>query len=219
MYNSKLKEMAKQQIKGKIGILFIINLIVFVISWIAATVLSLIPLVGPIVYSVLIAPAFALSITKIYLNIAKGNKPVAGDAFEGFYDFWSAFKVQFLIGLFTFLWSLLFIVPGIVKSFSYSMAMNILAENKGMSALEAIRRSKELTNGYKMDLFVLGLSFIGWILLGYITLGIGYIWIIPYISTTYINYYNANKPQAEPIIVEEPIAVEAPQEDVEESEN
>ena len=80
MYNSKLKEMAKQQIKGKIGILFIINLIVFVISWIAATVLSLIPLVGPIVYSVLIAPAFALSITKIYLNIAKGNKPVAGDA-------------------------------------------------------------------------------------------------------------------------------------------
>ncbi len=194
----ELKTQAKQQIKGKIGMLFVITLIISVISGVASLVLSCVPFIGPLACTIIIVPAFTLSLIRVYLNVAAGIKPTAGDAFCGFDDFWSAFKLNFLVGLFTFLWSLLFVIPGIVKSYSYSMSFYILAENKGKSALECINESKAMTNGYKADLFVLGLSFIGWILLGYITFGIAYIWILPYIQTTYTNAYNtlkAIKPQ------------------------
>ena len=97
--------------------------------------------------------------------IVNGKKPEVKDAFCGFDDFWSAFKVTFLVGLYTFLWSLLFFIPGIVKAYSYSMALYVLAENPGKSARECIKESMEMTNGHKMELFVLDLSFIGWIIL------------------------------------------------------
>lgn len=188
-----LKETAKVQIKGKIGILFVISLIIAVISGLATAVLSIIPFVGPLASAIIVTPAFSLSIYRVYLAIAAGEQPGAGDAFCGFDDFWSAFKVTFLMGLFTFLWSLLFVIPGIVKSISYSMSMYILAENKGMGALDCINASKQMTNGYKADLFILGLSFIGWILLGSITFGIAYIWVIPYMQATYTNAYHSLK--------------------------
>ena len=73
------------------------------------------------------------------------------------------------------------------------MSMYILAENQGKAALECINESKLMTNGYKMDLFVLSLSFIGWALLGVITFGIAFIWVIPYINATYANAYNSLK--------------------------
>ena len=193
MNRIELKSQAKQQIKGKIGILFVIWLIIAVISGIASLVLSLIPFVGSIANAIIVTPAFALSIVRVYLNITSNAMPSAGDAFCGFDDFWSAFKVNFLVGLFTFLWSLLFVIPGIIKSYSYSMSMYILAENQGKAALACINESKLMTNGYKMDLFVLSLSFIGWALLGVITFGIAFIWVIPYINATYANAYNSLK--------------------------
>ena len=137
------------------------------------------------------------------MNVVNGNHPKAEDSFCGFDDFWSAFKVTFLVGLFTFLWSLLFVIPGIIKSFSYSMSTYILAENKGKPALECINESKAMTNGHKMDLFVLGLSIIGWGFLCAITLGIASIWVIPYMQATYANAYNSLKPIA--IADEQPI--------------
>ncbi|MDD6308854.1 MAG: DUF975 family protein [Clostridia bacterium] len=193
MNRTELKSMAKAAIKGKIGILFIISLIISVVSGLAALVLGFIPVVGPIASVVIVSPAFALSMVRVYLNVANGNKPEAKDAFCGFDDFWSAFKVCFLVGLFTFLWSLLFIIPGIIKSYSYRMAMYVLAENKGKSALACINESKEITKGYKADLFVLDLSFIGWSLLCCVTFGIALIWVMPYIQTTYVNAYNSLK--------------------------
>lgn len=205
MNRKELKTLAKQQIKGNIGILFVISLIVAVISLIANLVLSLIPFVGSLAAAIIVTPAFTLSVTRVYLNLTYGVKPGAGDAFTGFDDFWSAFKVNFLVGLFTFLWSLLFVIPGIVKTLSYSMSMYVLAENKGKPALECIKESKVITNGHKMDLFVLGLSFIGWILLGYITLGIGYIWILPYVEATYTNAYNRLKPVAAVVADSSPV--------------
>ena len=76
------------------------------------------------------------------------------------------------------------------------MSTYILAENKGKPALECIRESKEMTQGHKMDLFVLGLSFIGWVLLGMVTFGIAYIWVVPYMQATSANAYNSLKPAA-----------------------
>lgn len=208
MNRAQLKANAKTQIKGKIGILFVITLIIAVISGLANLILSLVPF-GGIVATVIVTPAFALSVVRVYLNLTADVAPEVKDAFSGFDDFWSAFKVNFLVGLFTFLWSLLFVIPGIVKSFSYSMSLYILAENKGKPALECIAESKEMTNGHKMDLFVLALSFIGWGLLVVITLGIASIWVVPYMSATYANVYKSFKPvqviDAEPI-TEEPVA-------------
>ena len=193
MNRSELKSMAKRQIKGNIGILFLISLIVGVISGVASLILAFIPF-GGIISTVIIAPAFTLSVIRVYLNLTKNTKPKAEDAFRGFDDFWSAFKVNFFVGLFTFLWSLLFIIPGIVKGYAYSFSTYILAENKNKPALECIKESQEMTNGHKMDLFVLNLSFIGWILLANLTFGILYIWLLPYIQATFANAYQSLKP-------------------------
>ena len=137
--------------------------------------------------------------------VIKGQQPEAKDAFCGFDDFFSAFKVNLLTGIFTFLWSLLFVIPGIIKSISYSMAMYVLAENKGKNAMECINESKAMTEGHKMDLFLLGLSFMGWILLTIVTCGIAYIWVGPYMSTTFANAYRSLKPAA-PVVEELPEA-------------
>lgn len=198
MNRAELKAAAKTQIKGKIGVLFLITLIICLVAGVVG-VLGAIPFVGIVVSIIgtfVITPAFGLSVVRIYLNVTDGNKPSARDAFCGFDDFWSSFKTTFLVGLFTMLWSLLLVIPGIIKGYSYSMAMYILAENKGMSARECIRKSKEMTQGHKWELFVLELSFLGWGLLGTITLGIGYIWIIPYMAATEANAYRYLKAQA-----------------------
>ena len=130
-----LKNTAKQQIRGKIGVLFLITLIAFCVMWLA----GFIPFVGTVIINFFLAPAFSLSLTMIYLKIADGKDVATGDVFDGFYKFWGAFKVTFLVGLFTMLWSLLFVVPGIIKAYSYSMALYIWAENPQMGALEAIK--------------------------------------------------------------------------------
>ena len=205
MNRAELKAAAKEQIKGKIGILFVITLIIGLISGAAGAILSFIP-GGSIGASVIITPAFMISIIRVYLNVVKGEQPKVSDAFSGFDDFWAAFKVNFLVGLFTFLWSLLFVIPGIIKALSYSMSLYILAENKGKPALECINESKAMTEGHKAELFVLGLSFYGWLLLCGITFGIAYIWVGPYMQATYINAYNSLKPA---VTVEEEPSVEA----------
>lgn len=207
MNRAELKTAAKQQIKGKIGILFVITLIILVISIGSSIILSFIPFVGSLASAIIISPALGLSLIRVFLNVTAGGNPDVKDAFCGFDDFWAAFKVNFLVGLFTYLWSLLFIIPGIIKSISYSMSMYILAENKGKPALECINESKAMTKGYKMDLFILGWSFIGWVLLGAVTFGIAFIWVVPYMEVTLINAYKylksvnpqaANNPEVTP---------------------
>lgn len=204
---AELKTKAKAQIKGKIGILFLISLIIAILSAAASWLVGLIPVVGAALAPWVVAPAFALSIIRIYLSMTAGVKPKVEDAFCGFDDYWAAIKVTFLVGVFTFLWSLLFIIPGIIKGLSYSMSAYILAENKGKAALECINESKAMTNGYKGELFLLGLSFIGWLLLCVVTLGIASIWVSPYMQATYVNAYQLLKsrveaPAAEVIVAE-----------------
>ncbi len=177
-----------------IGKWLLIAVVIGVLSGLASSLLGMIPVVGPLAAMVIVTPAFTLSIARVYLDIAAGNKPEVSDAFSGFDDFFSAFKVTMLVALYTFLWSLLFVIPGIVKSYSYSMSLYILAENKGKSARECIRESMEMTEGHKMELFVLTLSFIGWCFVGALTLGIAYIWILPYMQATFVNAYNSLKP-------------------------
>ena len=190
MNRAELKSLAKSQIKGNIGILFLITLVIALVSGLA----NVIPVVGAAAVAIVLTPAFTLALIKIYLRLVDGKKPELGDLFAEFSNFWASFKVTFLTGLFTALWSLLFYIPGIIKGLSYSQAMYILAENPGIGAREAIDRSKAMMEGHKMELFVLILSFIGWFLLGAITFGIAYIYIIPYMCATLTNFYNSIKP-------------------------
>lgn len=205
MTRAELKFLAKEQIKGNIGTLFLINLIIVAISFLC----SYIPYVGSIASTFVISPAFSISLMMIYLGLANGTKATVGAAFEGFKHFWISFKTTFLVGLFTALWSMLLVIPGIIKSISYSQAMYIIAEDPEIGAREAINRSKAMMDGHKMDFFVLGLSFIGWNLLACLTFGILYIWLIPYMQATLTNFYNSIKPVVEAPVVEEAPAVEA----------
>ena len=80
-------------------------------------------------------------------------------------------------------------IPGVIKAISYSQMFYLMADNPEMTAAEAQAKSMELMNGHKAEYFVLQLSFIGWIFLAALTLGILYIWLLPYMQTTYANYY------------------------------
>lgn len=97
--------------------------------------------------------------------------------------------------IFIFFWSLLFIIPGIIKSYAYSQMYFIYYDEKERtgqvpSGVEAITRSRQLMDGHKMRLFLLDLSFIGWHLLAILTLGIGYLWLNPYIDATKAAFYD-----------------------------
>lgn len=188
MNRATLKSAARRQIKGNIGILFVISLL----SGLITGALSAIPLVGTIA-GMLLGAAFALAVINIYLGLTQGRKPEVADLFSEMSNILPAFCTQFLVGLFTFLWSLLLIVPGIIKACAYSQAMYILAENPGISPMEAINRSKEMMQGHKMEYFLLVLSFFGWALLAPFTLGILYIWLLPYMQATMANYYRSLK--------------------------
>ena len=98
-------------------------------------------------------------------------------------------KTMFLMNLKIFLWSLLLFIPGIIKSYQYYMIPYILAENPGIDSKRAFELSKEMTDGEKFDIFWLGLSFIGWILLGTLACGIGVLFVEPYIQATFAELY------------------------------
>ena len=95
-----------------------------------------------------------------------------------------------LQGIYTFLWTLLLVIPGIIKHYSYSMTSYVLHDNPELKYDDAIDRSIKLMKGHKMKLFLLDLSFIGWILLGIITCGIGMLWVYPYWLTSHAAFYN-----------------------------
>lgn len=145
----------------------------------------------------MILPSIDLGIIMIYLNMVKGNRPDIGRMFDGFQNVGPCVILFLLTKLFTFLWSLLFFIPGIIKALSYSMGMYILAEHPEMTATEALNESKRIMVGHKGELFILYLSFIGWVLLAIPTFGLIYIWLIPYFRMTITNFYNSIKPQVQ----------------------
>lgn len=98
-----------------------------------------------------------------------------------------------LVSIFTFLWTWLLIIPGIIKAYSYSMTpyivKDMVASDKQVGATDGINASKELMKGHKMALFIFDLSFLGWNILAAITCGLGYLWVTPYYQTAKANFY------------------------------
>lgn len=101
--------------------------------------------------------------------------------------------------IYIFLWTLLLIIPGLIKSYSYALTPYILVEHPEMSANEAIEESMRLMDGHKFDLFYLQLSFIGWAILSILSLGLGFFWLIPYQMTAQAAFYRDIKNEAMPL--------------------
>jgi uncharacterized membrane protein len=94
------------------------------------------------------------------------------------------------MGLFVFLWALLLVIPGIIKGISYSMTQYLLADCPNVKARDALKLSMRMMNGHKWEYFVMGLSFLGWILLSALTLGIlSVFYVDPYMRSSFAEYY------------------------------
>lgn len=137
------------------------------------------------IMSVMLCVGFA----SFCLNAARGLDADFRNLFDEFDNFFNFLLLNILIGIFTFLWSLLFIIPGIIASYRYSMAVYIMLDDPDKSAMQCIRESKEMTRGYKGQLFVLDLSFLGWSILSAIPFVC--IYTMPYMELTKANYYRA----------------------------
>ena len=128
---------------------------------IAAIVLLVIWLIVTIV----IGGAGKLGYATFNLKLVDNKDVALADLFSQFHRLGDGFCMNFLMGLYTLLWTLLFIIPGLIKTYSYAMTPYILAENPGMTATDAITESRRIMDGNKWRLFCLGFSFIGWGLL------------------------------------------------------
>jgi len=128
-----------------------------------------------------------------HLGIRRGREMPYSTLLDGFSIAGRVILLSILEAVFIALWSLLFIIPGVVAAYRYRFALYNLLEHPELSPLEAITMSKQQTYGYKMDLFVLNLSFIGWAFLCTLTLGILSIWVSPYMVQTDVGYFTAVK--------------------------
>ncbi|PWM51205.1 MAG: hypothetical protein DBX60_07385 [Bacillota bacterium] len=138
----------------------------------------------------LLSGPFNLGIHISALDVSRKQPVSVGSLFEGFRSFGDSLALYILNGIFIFLWSLLLIIPGIIKTYSYSMGFFILADRPDLSGNQARKRSMYLMKGHKWQLFCLDFSFIGWYLLSLLTLGILAFWVYPYHMTARAEFYN-----------------------------
>ena len=133
---------------------------------------------------------FTIAASGYYLNHIRGFNPEWKSLYkEGIDNYGSYLVTGVLVNAFTVLWSLLFVVPGIIKALAYSQAKYVIHDNPRLKGKEAIEISKRMTNGFKGDLFSMYLSFIGWYILVGLTGGILSIYVTPYVETTSAMYY------------------------------
>ena len=126
--------------------------------------------------------------------LVDGDNNLVANLFKNtFHGYWKNVGASLLMVIFIILWSLLFIIPGVVKGLAYSLTPYILKDYPELSANQAINLSMKMMKGHKFDLIWLFLSFIGWSILCIFTLGIGYLWLMPYMMTTMAAFYQEVK--------------------------
>ena len=184
------RDLGWEQLQGRWGAPAIFSLILTLVSLAASSVgggfLSLLLL--PMQYSYEIA---------FLENNRTGAEFKLEKLFDGYKDFLRVFGTLLLEGVYILLWTLLLIVPGVIKSISYSQTTFVLKDNPELSFNAAIERSMAMMEGYKKQYFLLQLSFIGWILLSIITCGVLSLWVNPYISATNAHFYEYVKEEYE----------------------
>lgn len=148
-------------------------------------------------YSIFVEGPVTAGQCRYFMERRVGNPPFTSlFSIFGRPDYLNVAKVMFMQGLFIFLWSLLLIVPGIVKAYQYRMVPYLMAENPNLTWREALELSRKMTDNEKGKIFVLDLSFIGWYLLGALAFGIGMIFVVPYFQATNAELYAAMRAKA-----------------------
>ena len=126
-----------------------------------------------------------------FLNFKRtGENVKVNMMFDGFKDFARILLTNLLLVLYTALWTLLLIIPGIIKAIAYSQTNYILKDYPELKYNAAIERSMAMMKGHKIEYVLLTLSYIGWLLLGVLTLGIGLLWVAPYMATAQAHFYD-----------------------------
>jgi uncharacterized membrane protein len=195
--NSVFRANARAQLGGNI----------FANNWLMALVVCLIQslilgigssLAG--VVAILVGGLLAFGLARVFLQLVRGQKDKVdiADLFCVTDEFGSLIVLNLLVGLFTFLWTLLFIIPGIVKSYAYSMAFYIKHDHPEYDWKQCMDESQRYMSGHKWQLFCLDFSFIGWILLGALCCGIGTLWVTPYQYAARANFYENLKALYDP---------------------
>lgn len=127
----------------------------------------------------------------LFLGAVRGGDATAKDMFEGYNKelFSRVLTTTLLYYVYVLLWSLLLLIPGCIKSYSYAMTPYILKDNPEMKNNAAIEESMRMMDGHKLELFMLDLSFIGWAILSILTCCIGFLWLVPYMNMARVNFY------------------------------
>ena len=204
--NSELRAQARERLEGKWGTFVLMTFLMLVIQTILQIpgyIGSLLEILSP--ENVLASLSFSnisniLSLLALPLSwgltvsLLRNHREESVDLenlFDGFRGgrYTRVFCALFLVNLFTFLWTLLLIIPGIIKAFSYALTPYIIMDEPELTARQAITRSCEIMQGRRWKLFCLYLSFIGWGILSLLTFGIGFLWLVPYMNASIAAFY------------------------------
>jgi uncharacterized membrane protein len=183
--NKTLMQQARESLKGKWGL----AVGTFVVYILIAAGIQRIPKAG-ILLSLMISGPLTVGLSIFSLAVSRDRGPQFEQIFYGFKKFGVSLGAYLLYMIFCLLWALLLIVPGIIAAFSYSMTYFIIAEDDSIGPLEAIKKSKQMMYGFKWKLFCLYLRFLGWALLCLLTLGIGFLWLFPYMAISFAKFYD-----------------------------
>lgn len=181
MDRGALKARAREVLSGNWGVALVVFVLNGIITAVASTIL-------PGLGGIAISGPMEAGVDSIYMTLQREEEPSVEQLFSGFENFLNTFLAGVLRTVFVWLWTLLLIVPGIVASLGYSQVFYILNDQPELEAMEALRASKELMDGHKLEYFLLQLSFLPWMLLCVFILPMFY--VVPYISATNAAYYD-----------------------------
>ena len=205
--NSELRKDAKAQMSGNWTAGVMLTLVVLIVSSLFASISYLanneaLSLVYSIVINLFLSFPLTVGLYMAFLSFARGEELNVSTLFGAFNRTYYKKSVVlcFLMSIYTCLWMLLLIIPGFIKSLSYSMAPYILIENPDISAEMAIRRSMAMMNGHKMDLFLIYLGMIGLGILSALLLFIPLLWIVPYYQVVLAKFYFSLKEEQAPVV-------------------
>jgi uncharacterized membrane protein len=201
--NRALMAQARQSLKGRWTLAALVTLVYMLLI----LCFKAIPGLGWIGILIISGP-YLLGWSIFFLSLSRKQEARLSQLFEGFYHFGNALAAYLLMTLFIILWTILLFIPGVVACLSYSQTFFILADNPQRGGLEALRESKSMMKGNRWKLFCLLWRFLGWFLLAILTLGIGYLWVMPYLGTTLAHFYDELNPRVESpsMEMEEPVS-------------
>ncbi len=182
--NEILMHQARECLRGKWGLAAGTTTLFMLLT----AVVQAAPGVGSIIGLVIGGP-LAVGFATFILAIVRNNTPKSSQVFDGFSIFGTALGAYLLQLLFVMLWTLLLIIPGIIAGLSYSMTYYIIVDDTAIGPLEAITKSKQMMYGNKWKLACMSGRFIGWMLLCIPTLGLGLLWLLPYMATSVAEFY------------------------------